>query len=397
MKITYNISFYIHESVTNKELFIESLADSALGKALSYLYRMGKDGKQPLDSVASRCDAINELLTKELNVTLENNSGVPYIDRAGKSRFYDIGNYSEWTFNCSLCLRDYTDFLSTDKKIDSGYILEYNDYSIWLCVCSGHNTQLGYTDGLLYDNSVYPDVAEWHNISAATIGSPSIMMNDLLARIGTIELYNTLASESFGQPISVVDRDYPHDSHDTEPVVHPPVKKVANTIKVTTADAVEPEAPVSEEPVEPAEQPKAGDLETIYPKESAKEVDVAKFYKAATLAVASVDITGILEVQRFYANKFNTELTRESWANMNERTLRERLARAVLAHCDKLVNKLKTDFISFKDNMFNRTILQLEGITDSVFVGAITILNDEIYYVIEYSPIRCFGTSDGYT
>lgn len=391
MKITYNISFYIHKSVTNQERFIESLADSALGKALSYLYRMGKDGKQPLDSVASRCDAINELLKKELNVTLENNSGVPYIDRVGKSRFYD-SNYPEWTFNCSLCLRDYADFLSTDKKIDSGFILEYNDYSIWLCACFGHNTQLGYTDGLLYDNSVYPDVAEWHNIPAATIGSPSIMMNDLLARIGTIELYNALASESFGQPISVVDRDYPHDSHDTEPVVHPPVKKAANTIKVTTVDAVEQEATVSEEP---AESPKTGDLETIYPNASAKEVDLAKFYKAATLAVASVDISGILEVQRFYADKFKVGLTREHWLHMNEKTLRQLLARAVLAHCDELVNKLKTDFISFKDNMFNRTILQLDGITESVFIGAITILNDEIYYVIEYSPIRCFGTSDG--
>jgi len=395
MKITYNISFYIHKSVTNQERFIESLADSALGKALSYLYRMGKDGKQPLDSVASRCDAINELLKKELNVTLENNSGVPYIDRVGKSRFYD-SNYPEWTFNCSLCLRDYADFLSTDKKIDSGFILEYNDYSIWLCACFGHNTQLGYTDGLLYDNSVYPDVAEWHNIPAATIGSPSIMMNDLLARIGTIELYNTLASESFGQPISVVDRDYPHDSHDTEPVVHPPVKKAANAIKVTTVDADAPEATISEEPVETAEPPKTGGLETIYPKASAKEVDVAKFYKAATLAVASVDISGILDVQRFYANNFNSELTREPWLNMNEKTLRQLLARAVLAHCDELVNNLKTECFSFKDNMYNRKILQLDGITESVFVGEITTVGDDWAYLIEYSPIRCFGTSDGH-
>jgi hypothetical protein len=249
----------------------------------------------------------------------------------------------------------------------------------------------------LYDNSVYPDVAEWHNIPAATIGSPSIMMNDLLARIGTIELYNTLASESFGQPISVVDRDYPHDSHDTEPVVHPPVKKAVNTIKVTTVDTDAPEATVSEEPVETAEPPKMGDLETIYPKASVKEIDSAKFYKAAVLAVASVDISGILEVQRFYANKFNTELTREPWLHMNERTLRELLARAVLAHCDELVNKFKTEVFSFKDNMFNSKILQLDGITESVFIGAVTISNDEIYYVIEYSPIRCFGTSGGHT
>ena len=402
MKITYNISFYIHESVTNRENFIANLADSVLGKTLSSLYGMGKPGERPADTITARQIAIRELLDKELNVTLENDSGIPYIDRSGKTRFYsDIGK-SELTFNCQLSLGNFVDFSKTLDDVSQGYTFTYNGHEIWRCRCDNDSSRLEYCENSLYDENLIDD-AKLVVVLNTKIDSPSVMMNDLLARISTIELYSTLKSESFGQPISVVDRDYPHDSHDMEPLVHPPVKKAANTIKVTTADADAPEATVSEEPVEtaepaePAEQPKTGDLETIYPKASAKEVDVAKFYKAATLAVASVDILGILEVQRFYANKFNSELTRVPWLNMNERILRERLARAVLAHCDKLVNKLKTDVISFKDNMFNRTILQLEGITDSVFIGAITILNDEIYYVIEYAPIRCFGTSDGYT
>lgn len=392
MKITYNISFYIHESVTNRENFIANLADSVLGKTLSSLYGMGKPDERPVDTIAARQIAIRELLDKELNVTLENDSGIPYIDRSGKMRFYsDIGK-SELTFNCQLSLGNFVDFSKTLDVVSQGYTFTYNGHEIWRCRCDDDSSRIEYCENSLYDEILIDD-ANSVVVLDANIDSPSIMMNDLLARISTIELYSTLKSESFGQPISVVDRDYPHDSHDTEPLVHPPVKKAANTIKVTTVDAVEQEATVSEEP---AESPKTGDLETIYPNASAKEVDLAKFYKAATLAVASVDISGILEVQRFYADKFKVGLTREHWLHMNEKTLRQLLARAVLAHCDELVNKLKTDFISFKDNMFNRTILQLDGITESVFIGAITILNDEIYYVIEYSPIRCFGTSDGH-
>ena len=400
MKITYNISFCIHESVTNRENYIKNLADSVLGKTLSYLYGMGKPDGRPVDTITARQIAISELLDKELNVTLENDSGVPYIDRSGKTRFYsDIGK-SELTFNCQLSLGNYFDFCldcsSTFNVTGQGYTLGYNGHELWRCLCDDDGSKLGYCENSLYDEIVIDD-AKLNIVLDTNIESPSIMMNDLLARISTIELYSTLKSESFGQPISVVDRDYPHDSHDTEPVVHPPVKKSANVIKVTSVDADAPEATVSEEPVEIAEPPKTGDLETVYPKASAKEVDVAKFYKAATLAVASVDISGILEVQRFYTNKFNTELTREPWVNMNEKILRERLARAVLDHCDELVNKLKTDFFSFKNNMFNRKLLQLAGITESVFVGAISIINDEIYYVIEYAPIRCFGTSYGHT
>jgi hypothetical protein len=223
------------------------------------------------------------------------------------------------------------------------------------------------------------------------------MMNDLLARIGTIELYSTFHTESFGQPISVVDRDYPHDSHDTEPVVHPPVKKAVNTIKVTTVDTDAPEATVSEEPVETAEPPKTGDLETIYPKASAKEVDVAKFYKAATFAIASLDMDSILEVQTFYSKKYNSETNREPWAHMNEKILMKLLAGAVIKHCDELVELMKTNAFSFKNNMFNRKLLQLDGITESVFVGEITMVGDDWLYLIEYSPIRCFGTSDGHS
>lgn len=392
MKITYNISFYIHESVTNSEKFIKNLADSVLGKTLSSLYGMGKPDERPVDTIAARQIAIRELLDKELNVTLENDSGIPYIDRSGKTRFYSDVGKSELTFNCQLSLGNFVDFSKTLDVVSQGYTFTYNGHEIWRCRCDDDSSRIEYCENSLYDEILIDD-AKSVVVLDANIDSPSIMMNDLLARISTIELYSTLKSESFGQPISVVDRDYPHDSHDTEPLVHPPVKKAANTIKVTTVDAVEQEATVSEEP---AESPKTGDLETIYPNASAKEVDLAKFYKAATLAVASVDISGILEVQRFYADKFKVGLTREHWLHMNEKTLRQLLARAVLAHCDELVNKLKTDFISFKDNMFNRTILQLDGITESVFIGAITILNDEIYYVIEYSPIRCFGTSDGH-
>ena len=392
MKITYNISFYIHESVTNSEIFIKNLADSVLGKTLSSLYGMGKPNGIPVDTITARQIAIRELLDKELNVTLENDSGIPYIDRSGKTRFYSDVGKSELTFNCQLSLGNFVDFSKTLDVVSQGYTFTYNGHEIWRCRCDDDSSRIEYCENSLYDEILIDD-AKSVVVLDANIDSPSIMMNDLLARISTIELYSTLKSESFGQPISVVDRDYPHDSYDTEPLVHPPVKKAANTIKVTTVDAVEQEATVSEEP---AESPKTGDLETIYPNASAKEVDLAKFYKAATLAVASVDISGILEVQRFYADKFKVGLTREHWLHMNEKTLRQLLARAVLAHCDELVNKLNTDFISFKDNMFNRTILQLDGITESVFVGAITILNDEIYYVIEYSPIRCFGTSDGH-
>lgn len=392
MKITYNISFYIHESVANSEKFIKNLADSVLGKTLSSLYGMGTPGGIPVDTITARQIAIRELLDKELNVTLENDSGIPYIDRSGKTRFYSDVGKSELTFNCQLSLGNFVDFSKTLDVVSQGYTFTYNGHEIWRCRCDDDSSRLEYCENSLYDENLIDD-AKTVVVLDANIDSPSIMMNDLLARISTIELYSTLKSESFGQPISVVDRDYPHDSHDTEPLVHPPVKKAANTIKVTTVDAIEQEATVSEEP---AESPKTGGLETIYPNASAKEVDLAKFYKAATLAVASVDISGILEVQRFYADKFKVGLTREHWLHMNEKTLRQLLARAVLAHCDELVNKLKTDFISFKDNMFNRTILQLDGITESVFVGAITIINDEIYYVIEYSPIRCFGTSDGH-
>lgn len=395
MKITYNISFYIHESVTNREIFIKNLADSVLGKTLSSLYGMGKPGGRPADTITARQIAIRELLDKELNVTLENDSGIPYIDRSGKTRFYgDIGK-SELTFNCQLCLGDFIDFSKTCDFVSQGYTFTYNGHELWRCRCDNDSSRLEYCENSLYDENLIDD-AKLVVVLDTNIESPSIMMNDLLARISTIELYSTLKSESFGQPISVVDRDYPHDSHDTEPVVHPPVKKAVNVIKVTTVDADAPEATVSEEPVETAEPPKTGDLETIYPKYSAKEVDVAKFYKAATLAVASVDISGILEVQRFYADKFNSELTREPWVNMNERTLRQLLARAVLAHCDELVNKLKTEVFSFKDNMYNRKILQLDGITESVFVGEITTVGDDWAYLIEYSPIRSFGTSDGH-
>lgn len=398
MKITYNISFYIHESNTNHEVFIKNLAESVLGKTLSCLYGMGKkpDGI-PFDTISARQGAISELLTKELNVTLENNSGIPYIDRSGKTRFYsDIGE-SELTFNYQLCLGSFVEFSKTLDVAGQGYHLSYNGHELWRCRCDDNDSRIEYCENSLYDENLIDDAKM--NVVAG-IDSPSTMMNDLLARLGTIELYNMFHTESFGQPISVVDRDYPHDSHDTEPVVHPPVKKATNTIKVTSVDADAPEATVSEEPGEPvetAEPPKTGDLETGYPNASAKEVDAAKFYKAATLAIASVDILGILEVQKFYTTKFNTELTQEPWLHMNEKTLRELLARAVLTHCDELVNKLKTDFISFKNNMGCRKILQLDGITESVFVGVITIINDEIYYVIEYAPIRCFGTSDGHT
>ena len=54
MKITYNISFYIHESVTNREIFIKTLADTVLGKTLSYLYGMGKNaGNAPIELLAN--------------------------------------------------------------------------------------------------------------------------------------------------------------------------------------------------------------------------------------------------------------------------------------------------------------------------------------------------------
>ncbi len=396
MKITYNISFYIHESVTNQEIYIKNLADSVLGKTLSCLYGMGKPDGKPVDTIAARQNAISELLDKELNVTLENDSGVPYIDRSGKTRFYsDIGQ-SDLTFNCQLSLGNYVAFSKTLDVASQGYTLGYNGHELWRCRCDDDGSKLGYCENSLYDDNLIDD-SKLAVVLDANIDSPLIMMNDLLARIDTLELYNTLISESFGQPISVVDRDYPHDSHDTEPVVHPPVKKAVNTIKVTTVDADAPEATVSEEPVETAEPPKPSDLETVYPKASAEEVDVAKFYKAATLAVASVDISGILEVQRFYADKFNTGLTREHWLHMNEKTLRKLLARAVLTHCDELVNKLNTDFFSFNNNMYNRKILQLDGITESVFVGEITTVGDDWAYLIEYSPIRCYGTSDGHT
>lgn len=396
MKITYNISFYIHESHTNHELLIKNLAETVLGKTLSCLYGMGKHDGRLADTIAARQDAISELLNKELNVTLENDSGIPYIDRSGKTRFYsDIGQ-SELAFNCQLGLDNFVDFSKTLNVVSQGYTLSYNDHELWRCRCDDDESRLEYCENSLYDDNLIDD-AKMNVVSGANIDSPSIMMNDLLARIGTIELYNMFHTESFGQPISVVDRDYPHDSHDTEPLVHPPVKKATNTIKVTSVDSDAPEATVSEEPVETAELPKTGDLEPEYPNASVKEVDVAKFYKAATLAIASVDILGILEVQRFYTNKFNTELNQEPWLHMNENTLRRLLARAVLAHCDELVNKLKTDFFSFKNNMFNRKVLQLDGITESVFVGEITTAGDDWAYVIEYSPIRCFGTSDGHT
>lgn len=395
MKITYNISFYIHESVTNRENFIKNLADSVLGKTLSYLYGMGKPDVRPVDTITARQTAIHELLNKELNVTLENDSGVPYIDRSGKTRFYsDIGQ-SELTFNCQISLGNFVDFSKTLDVVSQGYTFTYNGHEIWRCRCDNDSSRLEYCENSLYDENLIDD-AKLVVVLDANIDSPSIMMNDLLARIGTIELYSTLKSKSFGQPISVVDRDYPHDSHDTEPAVHPPVKKAANVIKVASVDSAAPEATASEEPVETAEPPKTGDLETVYPNASAKEVDAAKFYKAATLAVASVDVSGILEVQRFYADKFNSELTREPWLHMNEKTLRQLLARAVLAHCDELVNKLKTEVFSFKDNMYNRKILQLDNITESVFIGEITTVGDDWAYLIEYSPIRCFGTSDGH-
>jgi hypothetical protein len=396
MKITYNISFYIHESVTNREIFIKNLADSVLGKTLSSLYGMGKPDGRPADTITARQIAICELLDKELNVTLENDSGVPYIDRSGKTRFYsDIGK-SELTFNCKLCLGDFVDFSNTLDATGHGYTLDYNDHELWRCRCEDDGSKLGYCENSLYDENLIDD-AKMNVVLDTNIESPSIMMNDLLARIGTIELYNTLASESFGQPISVVDRDYPHDSHDTEPVVHPPVKKAANAIKVTTVDAEAPEAIVSEEPVETAEPPKTGGLETIYPKVSAKEVDAAKFYKAATFAIASLDMDSILEVQTFYSKKYNSETNREPWAHMNEKILMKLLAGAVMKHCDELVELMKTNAFSFKNNMYNRKILQLDGITESVFVGEITTVGDDWAYLIEYSPIRCFGTSDGHS
>jgi hypothetical protein len=289
MKITYNISFYIHESVTNRENFIANLADSVLGKTLSSLYGMGKPDGRPADTIAARQIAIRELLDKELNVTLENDSGVPYIDRSGKTRFYsDIGQ-SELTFNCQLSLGNFVDFSKTLGVASQGYTFTYNGHELWRCRCDDDSSTLGYCENSLYDENLIDD-AKLVVVLNTNIDSPSIMMNDLLARISTIELYSTLKSESFGQPISVVDRDYPHDSHDTEPVVHPPVKKAANIIKVTSVYADAPEATVSEEPVETAEPPKMGDLETIYPKASVKEIDSAKFYKAAVLVCTVVQL-----------------------------------------------------------------------------------------------------------
>jgi hypothetical protein len=396
MKITYNISFYIHESVTNRKNFIENLADSVLGKTLSSLYGMGKPNERPADTITARQIAIRELLDKELNVTLENDSGIPYIDRSGKTRFYSDVGKSELTFNCQLSLGNFVDFSKTLDVVSLGYTFTYNGHEIWRCRCDDDSSRIECCENSLYDEILIDD-AKSVVVLDANIDSPSIMMNDLLARISTIELYSTLKSESFGQPISVVDRDYPHDSHDTEPVVHPPVKKAANVIKVTTVDTDAPEATVSEEPVETAEPPKTGDLETIYPTSSAKEVDVAKFYKAATFAIASLDMDSILEVQTFYSKKYNSETNREPWAHMNEKILMKLLAGAVMKHCDELVELMKTNAFSFKNNMFNRKLLQLDGITESVFVGEITMVGDDWLYLIEYSPIRCFGTSDGHS
>ena len=402
MKIKYNLSFKINENVSDAHVFLSDLAKTHMGKALGAFYLKANNDCTDIASPIpmERClSCLKSLLEKEIHIKVENRFGVPYLDKSGERRFYTVwtGAGDEKTYDCTLELGMIS--LSTCfAKNPPMYSLCYKGRPLWICSSDLKPIALfGYNDNCLYSDNCVPSIDEWNNI----VANKSQMLNDLICRISTVELATTLNSETFGEPISVVDRDYPHDSHDTEPIVHPPVKKPGLGNVIIEADD-SPRKPsdtpiVPEKPVESIEPPKTSDLETIYPKASAKEVDVAKFYKAATLAVASVDISGILEVQRFYANKFNSELTREPWLNMNERTLRELLARAVLAHCDKLVNKLKTDFISFKDNMFNRTILQLDGITESVFVGAITIINDEIYYVIEYSPIRCFGTSDGYT
>lgn len=407
MKITYNLSFKINEDVSDASVFLSDLAKTPMGKALGAFYL--KANNECTDVVSpipmERClSCLHSLLEKEIHIKVENRCGIPYLDKSGERRFFMVwvGAGDDKTYDCTLELGMISLSTGFAKNLPM-YSLCYKGRILWICSSDSKDIALfGYNDKFLYSDNCVPTIDGWNNI----VANNSPMLNDLICRISTVELATTLNSETFGEPISVVDRDYPHDSHDTEPVVHPPVKKPGLGNVIIEADD-SPRKPsdtptVPEKPVESIEPPAKAKLETVYPEGPASPVDVSKLYKAATFAIASLDMGSILEVQTFYSMKYNSETNREPWAHMNEKILMKLLTCAVMKHCDELVELMKTNAFSVTsslniDSMFNHRLLKLEGIPESVFVGEITTVGDEWLYLIEYSPIRCFGTTDGRT